>query len=69
MIDTLSYYNEVIKYKKTYNLPKSKPLISFDTDSSDSDSDDSVHDLVINYNSDSDDSDLVINYNSDSDSY
>ena len=52
LINTLSYYNEVIKYKKKYNLPKSEPLISFDTDSSDSDSHDS--DLVIYYNSDSD---------------
>lgn len=53
LIDTLSYYYEVIKYPKTYNLPKSEPLISFDTDSSDldsdSDSDSGIKNFFISY--------------------
>ena len=41
LVDTLSYYDEVIKYKKTYNLPNSVTDTYIDSDSdSDSDSDD-----------------------------
>ena len=38
LIDTLSYYNETIKYKKTYIFPESEKGSIFDYEDSDSDS-------------------------------
>ena len=39
LIDTLSYYYEKIKYKKTYNFPESEKRSIIDYEDSDSDSD------------------------------
>ena len=39
LIDTLSYYNETIKYKKTYIFPESEGRSIIDYEDSDSDSD------------------------------
>ena len=56
----MSYYYEVIKYKKTYNFPeddfKYKSYINYDIESSDDDDDDDYNNFknYINYISDSD---------------
>lgn len=82
LIDTLSYYYEVIKYKKTFNEPETSfsdiSLLIYDTETSDDDDD---HDddyltkdelkkfLYHIHKKDNDsDSDIDINYDSDSDS-
>ena len=76
LIDTLSFYNEVIKYKKTYNFPESKESkgsIDYEDTDSDSDSDDyyskeELKQFLYFKNGLYSDIDSDINFDSDSDS-